>query len=31
MFVHQPPCPSRDAPNHAMARVVALHLEQGLS
>jgi len=31
MCSHQPPCPSAEAPNHALARVVAAHPEQGWS
>jgi hypothetical protein len=31
MCSHQPPCPSAGAPDHALARVVAPHPEQGWS
>jgi hypothetical protein len=31
MCQHQPRCPSADAPDHALARVVAAHPEQGWS
>lgn len=31
MCQHQPRCPSADAPDHALAKVVAAHPEQGWS
>jgi Family of unknown function (DUF5999) len=31
MCQHEPRCPSADAPDHALARVVASHPEQGWS
>ena len=31
MCQHQPPCPSANGPEHAAARVIAAHPEQGWS
>jgi hypothetical protein len=31
MCQHQPPCPAADAPDHAAARAIACHPEQGWS
>jgi len=31
MCIQQPPCPSADSPDHAAARTIVIHPEQGWS